>query len=210
MGRKKPDRDIVNINELEIENKIEIDYDKLAKAIVKANAEAEHKKKEERERKEAEDEKRIKEILGEKDFSHIKRKTVREFRRAYNSFKVMLRILTLSREKAEYFDALFPLIGMLTSFLLFVIGLAFYALAGIALYVSFQYGLFAFTYGIMFALLFIMFARIIRIARFEIERIEDASHLMNISMTIISVVTLVLAVIGLFAGANSSNNVGGG
>lgn len=37
MGRKKKDTNIINIEELEIENKVEIDYDKLADAIVRAN-----------------------------------------------------------------------------------------------------------------------------------------------------------------------------
>lgn len=36
MGRKKNESNIVNIGELTVENKIEIDYDKLAEAIVKA------------------------------------------------------------------------------------------------------------------------------------------------------------------------------
>ena len=36
MGRKKKDANIINIDELEIESKVEIDYDKLAQAIVKA------------------------------------------------------------------------------------------------------------------------------------------------------------------------------
>lgn len=37
MGKKKKDANIINIDDLVIENKIEIDYDKLAKAIIKAN-----------------------------------------------------------------------------------------------------------------------------------------------------------------------------
>jgi uncharacterized membrane protein YidH (DUF202 family) len=37
MGKQKKAPNIVNIEELEIENKFEIDYDKLAEAIVKAN-----------------------------------------------------------------------------------------------------------------------------------------------------------------------------
>ncbi len=37
MAKKKKAPNIINIEELEIENKIEIDYDKLADAIVKAN-----------------------------------------------------------------------------------------------------------------------------------------------------------------------------
>ena len=37
MAKKKKAPNIINIEELEIENKIEIDYDKLAEAIVKAN-----------------------------------------------------------------------------------------------------------------------------------------------------------------------------
>ena len=36
MGRKKKESNIVNIGELAVENKIEIDYDKLAEAIVRA------------------------------------------------------------------------------------------------------------------------------------------------------------------------------
>ena len=71
MGRKKKDRNIINIEELELENNIDIDYKKLARAIVEATQEVEKQKADCRKELEAITLEKRKEILGQKDFSKI-------------------------------------------------------------------------------------------------------------------------------------------
>ena len=205
MGRKKKTADIINIDELKIENKVEIDYDKLAQAIIKSKTEIENKERKQRQEKEDDMQNKRKEILGEKDFSHIKNKTLREFRVFLNDLRVAWKMLTMSKEEAMYFTTVSSLTKMLTSFLLFLIELAIFAFAGVVLYFSVSSGL-VFSDGIIVALFSVAFARMIRIARFEIERIDDNNYLMNISMMVIAVVTLVITILGLFI---SSSNSGG-
>ena len=203
MGRKKPDRDIINIDKLEIENKIEIDYDKLAQAIVKANLEKENGAKELNKTEENAAQKKAKEILGAKDFSRIKCKTWRNLREFLNGLKVIWKLFSMSREEAEHFSTMYALLKMFTTLLMWIIGAAFYVLAGIILCISYYLN-FLFS-GILIAFLFVMFAKMIRIARYEIERIDDSIQLMNISMTVISVVTLLFTVVSIFV-----SSVGGG
>ena len=197
MGRKKPDRDIVNVDKLKIENKVEIDYDKLAQALVKANLELREKENARLQAEEIEAIQKGSEVLGEKDFSYIKNKAWRSIRIFFNRARVFLKLLTLSKKEAECFVAVSELTKMLTSALLFSISLVFYILAAITVYISLEYGIPIVVGGISFALLFIAIARIIRIARFEVERMKDDGHLMNTSMTVIAVVTLLFTVIGI-------------
>jgi hypothetical protein len=205
MGRKKKDRNIINIEELELENNIDIDYKKLARAIVEATQEVEKQKADCRKELEAITLEKRKEILGLKDFSTIKCKVWRSIRVFLNNIKMLWRILKLSKEDAEFFGTVSGLTKMLTSFLLFVIGLAFYVFAATAVCFSFILGPFL-PYGIISAMIFVVFARLIRIARFEVERIDDNNYLLNISMMVMTVVTLALTVIGIVI---SSNNIGG-
>lgn len=203
MGRKKKTEEIINIAELRIENQVEIDYEKLAKAIIKARTEIENEERELREERNRDIQKKRKEILGEKDFSHIKNKIWRELRSSLNSIRVTVKMLTMSREEAEYFTTVNNLTKLLTTFLLFLIELAFYAFAGVLFYFSISSG-WLFSDGIIGAIFLFAFARMIRIARLEIERIDDNNYLMSISMMVIALVTLVATIIGLFLSAANS------
>ena len=111
----------------------------------------------------------------------------------------------MSREEARCFTTVISLTKMLTSFLLFIIELVFYVFAGIVVYLSISPGL-LFAEGIMFACFMAFLARMIRIARFEIDRIDNDNYLMNVSMLVIALVTLLITVVGLFI---SSHNSGG-
>lgn len=197
MGRGKNKQDIINIAELKLDSKIEIDYDMLAKAIIKAKDDIYEEERKQQAEKDLEIQKKRREILGEKDFSHIKSKVRRELMSSLNEFKVMWKMLTLTREEAAYFTTVKQLTKMLTSFLLSIIGLAIYVLAGVLFYISIS-KIIIFTEGIIFSAFLVIFARMIRIARFEIDRIEDSNYLMSVSMLIIALVTLIATIIGLF------------
>lgn len=205
MGRGKNKQDIINISELKIDNKIVIDYDELAKAIIKAIDGSSDEERRQQAEIDIEIQNKRREILGEKDFSHIKSKIWREMRGFLNSLRVLWKLATMSRKEAEYFTTVNNLTKMLTSFLLFLIELAFYVIAGVVCYYSVSSG-WIFSDGLIISFFLAAFARMIRIARFEIERIDDSNYLMNISMMVIAVVTLVVTIVGLFM---SSANLGG-
>ena len=57
-----------------------------------------------------------------------------------------------------------------------------------------------FADGIIVSLLLVVLGRMLRIARFEVERIEDKNYLMTISTLVISIIALLVTVIGLFVG----------
>jgi len=194
MAKGRPIINNYSIDKLELETKI--DYDKLAQAINKASADLEaQKEKVNAERKDKILKKRN-EILNEQDFSHIKCRPLREIKTFLNSIEVAYRLLTLSRENAQHFSTLKGLTKMLTTFLVFLIEITFYAFALILVGISFSGGILALYCGI-FAILFVVFGRLIRLARFEIERMEDDAQLMNIAMMVIALMTLIATIIGI-------------
>ena len=85
---------------------------------------------------------------------------------------------------------------MLTTFLVFLIEIAFYMFALFLVGIAFSGGILALYCGI-FAILFVVFGRLIRLARFEIERMEDDAQLMNIAMMVIALITLIATIIGI-------------
>lgn len=194
MAKGRPIINNYSIDKLELETKI--DYDKLAQAINKASADMEvQKEKVNAERKDKILKKRN-EILNEQDFSHIKCRPLREIKTFLNSIEVAYRLLTLSRENAQHFSTLKGLTKMLTTFLVFLIELTFYAFALILVGIAFSGGILALYCGI-FTILFVVFGRLIRLARFEIERMEDDAQLMNIAMMVIALITLIATIIGI-------------
>ena len=194
MAKGRPIINNYSIDKFELETKI--DYDKLAQAINKASVDLEvQKEKVNTERKDKILKKRN-EILNEQDFSQIKCRPLREIKTFFNSIEVAYRFLTLSRENAQHFSTLKGLTKMLTTFLVFLIEITFYTFALVLVGIAFSGGILALYCGI-FAVLFVVFGRLIRLARFEIERMEDDAQLMNIAMMVIALITLIATIIGI-------------
>lgn len=203
MAKKGPVINNYHIGELDVETKI--DYDKLAEAVVKATAKSEEiKQKKEEERKQEIISKR-REILKEKDFSHIDCSVWRAFRTFLNNLRVLWGILTLSRDDAKYFTAFNGLTKLLSSLLLFLVEVAFYACSVFVVCIIFLERSIAVEY-MPLALVPIMLARLIRIARLEIDRIENENQLMNIAMLLVAFVTLTATIISTMV---SMNIIGG-
>lgn len=192
-----------HIDELDVETKI--DYDKLAEAIVKAIAKSEEAKQKRAEEQKKEIISKRKEILKEKDFSHIDCRAWRAIRTFLNNVRVLFGILTLSRDDAKYFTAFNGLTKLLSSILMFFIELAFYACSGFVVLIIYLQRSIAVEY-IPLVLVPIMLARFIRIARLEIDRIENENQLMNIAMLLVAFVTLTATIISTMV---SMNLIGG-
>ena len=194
MAKGRPIINNYSIEKLELETKI--DYDKLAQAINKASADLDVQREKDKAERNAKILKKRNEILNEQDFSHIKCRAIREIKTFFNSIEVAYRFLTLSRENAQHFSTLKGLTRMLTTSLVFLIEIAFYALALGLLGMAFLGKILA-LYCVVFSILFAVFGRLIRLARFEIERMEDDSQLMNIAMMVIALITLIATIIGI-------------
>ena len=118
----------------------------------------------------------------------------------------MWNLLVISREDAKYFTAVSELTRLLTTLLLYCFGFLLYALAVFFVGRSFSTGVFLGEY-IAFAVFFVVFARVIRIARFEVERMENHGYLMNIAMMLIALVTLIATVVGIIVSARLSGGM---
>lgn len=195
MGRGKKTPNIVNIEELEIENEIEIDYIKLAESICEAiqlskKADDEHAQKARKDIL-----KQRTEYLGEKDFSHVKNWLWRNIRTILNKGFVFLKILFVPRHIAKNISAVDSLFKLITSLFFGIVRMILYIVVGCLVVFTFiQKTPILLLYG---AGLF-MFAQLIRIAQIEVEYMEDRGYLMAISGTIIAIASLVIAILSEF------------
>lgn len=183
----------------------QIDYKEVTTAIEQAYVNIENAKKAQAEKDRQELIANRKRILKGKDFSHIKCPIWREIRVFFNNLRVAWNLLTLTREEAESFTAVNELTRLLTSLLLYVIGLAFYTLAGFFTYKAFFTGSIVVGY-IPYIFLPVVIARLIRIARFEVERTKNETQLTNVAMLLVALVTLAATIVSVVV---SMQNNGG-
>lgn len=195
MGRKKKDTNIINIDELEIENKVEIDYDKLAEAIVKATQLSKDAESQAAEKAHEEMIKKRIESLGEKDFSQIKCWLWRNVRTILNRGFVFLKILFVPREIAKTISAVDSLFKLITALFFGFARIILYIAAGCLLVQTFMQGNLLF---LPYAFVIFIFAQLIRIAQIEVEYMEDRGYLMAISGTIIAIASLIIAILSEF------------
>ena len=175
---------------------VEIDYDKLTKLIVRAQEETERTKEE---RKRAAHEALIhkrKEILHEKDYANVKCWLWRHILFGINEVGVMRRLLFLSKKNAKHFSGVMPLTKMLTLSLVSVIKYGFYFLTMTCLIGAYSsFGEFAVLTWLVGAFMFFLLARMVRIAGFEIDHMENGTELMNTAMLVMTVFTVIFAAV---------------
>lgn len=206
MGRSKKKQEfqpqVINIEELEIENRIEIDYDKLALAIVKA-------KQIEKENEEAAKAKALAEwrvSVGYKE--HNKKKgLLKHLFRFCNRAKVVLNIMFISKKKHIATSPTSAFIQGLTS-LFFTLCCWGFTLLAIAFAVAMVYHpdmTFAFkeyfTLG-SFAVLSFMLSRVFRLMAIEIDQMSNREQVLGVFTAVISAFSLVDKVAGLFQGVS--------
>lgn len=179
-----------------IENvNLEIDYDKLAQAIVKAQIEANNLMNE----KEIEDEKRSeisqqrKDYLKEKDYSSETNLFFRILKTFINRLCVFIRILFIPKKKIVLFTAIDSLITSFTSILFAIIKFVLYVFA-----ILFIIGIFYdldITLSLPFALVCFVFAQLFRIAQYEVDRIKNRDYILALFVGILTVFSLIISVI---------------
>ena len=166
----------------------------------------EQKKQRENEEKEAR-RKAWQNAIGVKDFSNVK-KTKRWLLQFCNDLKTFWKICTISQKDVRGDDTVFNLIqAFIVSIfaVIFVIcmllSLVFSIAFPILLFLGFFPGiplniaLLVFFLGI----LAFVFSQAFRIASFEVTNIEDRSYLFNLFTCVVSTISMIVAVIALFA-----------
>lgn len=202
MFNKQP-KNITNHYHNVFRSTTEIDYEKLAKEMVKAQQEAEEQKEIARQKKEEKQREEIiakrKEILKEKDFSYIKCGFWRVIRTFFNTLRVFINILFLRKKDLKYFTAFVKLITIL---FMFVIRITLYAVV-IALIVLMFAG-FNFAVCIAFAFATFTIAQLLRIATNEIDNIENREYSLAIFSSLIGIVALIVAFATMFVDNGST------
>lgn len=175
-------------------NTVRIDYDRLAEAIVKA----ELKVNDELEQREETEYEKIKEewngTLGIND-------ELKGIKKLDNNIKGVLNILFIKKEKVITLSA--------NNALLKLTIMGIYALFEFVLYAFIAVGLGTlilflikgfFSWGLIviaITILLLFIARIIRIARFEVEKISDQNYLATLFSAVIAFVAIIISIVAI-------------
>lgn len=179
---------------------VEIDYEKLADAIVAAHERIEK----ETTRTSAEDIRHWQEVIGRKDYSHIKNRVKRACLNGINFVRCTLKLLFLKKKDAKTDRTTFVLLKTL---LVDIFSLAkwFLYLLAFSLTLSSFYDTAQQKIGVTFNGLYIFYAlfawivaRMFRLAALEVDNMEDRNYLLAIFSSVTSFVAMILALIALF------------
>lgn len=189
MGRNKNKPTVINnIDSINIE----IDYDKLAQAIVKAQNEADSIV----ENKNQEILKQRKEYLKEKEFSYINCWLWRNIRTFFNQLRVFKRMLFIPKKQIKLFSAIDGLISSFTTGLLFIVRIILYAFSLCFILSVFKGDHIAGSFLISFATFSI--AQLIRIAQYEVERLKDRDYVLALFVGILTIFSIIISILTLF------------
>lgn len=178
------------------------DYQKLADAIVEAQQRAKEKEIELEKQENAEAHADWRKILGYKECTKNANWIVKVLYGVRNYIVVVFRLLVFKKKDAKYGVATLVLLKLSLSGILGIIKFLLYigALGWIAFAItSFcEEGSALNLLTILYAILAILFARVIRIAQLEIENIKDREYLIGVLSAVTSFVAMVLALVALF------------
>ena len=197
--QSKPQNYIENIN-------IDIDYDKLAKAIIKAQNQIDEDKAKEQERQKEE---RL--VEWQKNLNYTNYPTSEKWcKRIWHSIKnticVFWSMCTLKKEKIDEDKITFGLLQLagssIFSFISFLLYIITFAIIAFLISDSMNDNILANAqpFFAVYAILTLLFASIFRIAAFEIEKIKSKDYLISIISVTTSIVAMIVAIIALFQG----------
>lgn len=200
MAKRNKNPNIINIEELEIENKFEIDYDRLAAAIVKAQK---IEKENEEQAKEAALRKWEKEI-GYNDHAD-KLGLSRKVLCFLNRFKVVWNIMFISKKKHIVTSPTGAFIqGLTASFfrvvqkLLVLLSISFVAI--VVYHPNVEFGMLEYFMCGSFAILSFMLSRLFRLMTIEIEQMSNQEQVLGVFTAVVSVIPLIEKIAELLKG----------
>ena len=198
MGRKKKDANIINIDELEIESKVEIDYDKLAQAIVKAK-QIEEEIAAKKKAADLEEWKRSLGVNNHEDKKEIKKKLFVFFNRA----KVFLNLIFFSKKKkvrvsmtGAFMQSITAMFFHMIKVMLWILSLAFISVC--IYHANMAFDLLNYVYYIGFAIIAFMLASIFRLMAIETEQITDRERVLGIFTAVMSVIPMIEIMVSFF------------
>ena len=168
----------------------------LAHEIIKAHEAYEHYKMIEKEKEDKKHQDEWLKILNQKEYPSNKKWILRKCHKFRNDFFLLKNILFIKAKDVRDMRATFGLMRLATSGVFTLCKWALYLLAA-----SMIYGVWNDTIetalGCMIAVILWVFARIFRIASFEVEKINDGNLIINIFSGILSFVAVVIAIVAI-------------
>ena len=193
MGKKKRTNNKQNTSSNTLKS---IDEKVLAREIVKAHEEYEHYRQTEKEKEEKRQQEEWLKTLNQKEYFPNEKWIWRKCHQIRNDFFLFKNLLFIKAKDVKDMRATFGLMRLA------VIGI--FALCKWVLYLcaaSMIYGIWnnsiEIALGCMIAIVLWVFARIFRIASFEIEKIEDGNSIIAIFSGVLSFVAVVIAIVAI-------------
>ena len=193
MGKKKRTNNTQNASLTTMKN---IDERVLAREIIKAHEEYEHYRQTEKEKEEKKRQEEWLETLNQKEYPSNEKWIWRKCHQIRNDFFLFKNLLFIKAKDVKDMRATFGLMRLA------VIGI--FALCKWVLYLcaaSMIYGIWnnsiEIAIGCMIAIVLWVFARIFRIASFEIEKIEDGNLIIAIFSGVLSFVAVIIAIVAI-------------
>lgn len=193
MGKKKRINNRQNSSSISMKN---IDEKVLAREIIKAHEEYEHYRQTEKEKEEKKRQEEWLKTLNQKEYPSNEKWIWRKCHQIRNDFFLFKNLLFIKAKDVKDMRATFGLMRLA------VIGI--FALCKWVLYLcaaSMIYGIWnnsiEIAIGCMIAIVLWVFARIFRIASFEIEKIEDGNLIIAIFSGVLSFVAVVIAIVAI-------------
>ena len=193
MGKKKRINNRQNSSSISMKN---IDEKVLAREIIKAHEEYEHYRQTEKEKEEKRQQEEWLKTLNQKEYPPNEKWIWRKCHQIRNDFFLFKNLLFIKAKDVKDMRATFGLMRLA------VIGI--FALCKWILYLcasAMVYGVWSkaieLPLGLMIAFVLWVFARIFRIASFEIEKIEDGNLIIAIFSGVLSFVAVVIAIVAI-------------
>lgn len=184
-----------------VPQQVSIDYDRLAETIVKA-----HERIKEREQTEQLKEQELQKEdwhkkIKYKEYDETKNIFIRGWHEVRNGFTTFASIIAFKRKYAESDNVTFGLMRMALSLLFGILKLLLYIVALILLLLAFysyeQRVLVVQPIYILYSFLAFVFARLFRVAAYEVENMHDRQNLIGILSALSAFLALIVAIISL-------------
>jgi len=195
-----------NGNSNTIINNAEIDYDKLAEAIVRANITLKEQEKADENNTIDAKVKEWNKIIGVKDYPDSEKFFKRKIHEIRNDISLLLHIVFFKEKNAKYDVATFGLLQMATICVFSLCKLILYVLTLLFLVATFftlsnKEWIFYFNpVYLLYAFLTFFFSRIFRVASFEIKNITDRNYLIGILSATTCFFAMIIAILTLVKG----------
>ena len=177
------------------------DYQKFAEAMVNAQLKAKEKEDGVNAQKNNADIEKWQKMLGYKEYADNEKWYLKWFHNLKNFVGVFLHLLFLKKENATFDFATLVLLQLFLNAVFGVIKWTLYILAGFLTFLTVyspEKGIFAFNaLPLIYSCLLFVLARLVRIAQFEIENMEERGYLIGMLSAVASFVAMVIALFAL-------------